>query len=342
MQKSFIGNGALEHLPMVLEKISPQNILIFTLKNSFAQFQPLLEEKLGTHSFFYYSDISPNTKAFEVEKALENITQPFDLIIAFGGGSVIDFAKLFKVTKDNSCSVEQCFHLKDNLESKTPLIAIPTTFGTGSEATQFAVVYINGEKFSLDTKKILPEFAIVDPKLSLNSPSYLKACSAMDAFAQAMESFWCVHSTKESEALSVKALELLHRHIVDYVNTADITVAEQVAQASHWAGEAINITRTTVAHALSYKITSLYGVPHGHAVALTLPKIFYHYLQAPPQSIQDPRGFTQFSQKMKTLMTTLNLSSSDEVIPYFTNLYNSIGLEYSISKLNINEVKTIV
>ncbi|MGL5720946.1 MAG: phosphonoacetaldehyde reductase [Brevinema sp.] len=342
MSEKFIGTKSLTQLPAVLEILSPHNILIFTLRKSFTQFKPMLEEKLGTYSFFYYSDISPNPKATEVEQALEKITQPYDLIIAFGGGSVIDFAKLFKVASDNFCSIKQCFQIKDQLKNKTPLIVIPTTFGTGSEATQFAVVYIDGEKHSLDSKTLLPDYAFVDPMLSLQSPPYLKACSAMDAFAQAIESFWSVHATQESDRLSLNALQLLHRYVIDCVQTPQIAVAEHIAQASHWAGEAINITRTTISHALSYKITSLYGIPHGHAVALTLPKVFFHHLQATPQSLQDPKSFEQFSQKMETLKKSLQITSLEEVIPYFTNLYNAIGLEYRINHLNITDIEAIV
>ena len=102
----------------------------------------------------------------------------YDLFIAIGGGSVIDFAKLCKYFS----------------KSDQTLVAIPTTAGTGSESTLFATYYENGKKASVDDSSILPNYVILDYKLLIGSPKYLKACSAIDAYCQAIESYWSLNS----------------------------------------------------------------------------------------------------------------------------------------------------
>jgi alcohol dehydrogenase class IV len=154
-----------------------------------------------------------------------------------------------------------------------PLIAIPTTSGTGTEATCFAVVYIDKTKYSLKHSSILPDYTIIDPTLTHAMPPLVTAATGMDALAQAIESYWGVKSTHESQAYAREAITLT----LAYLKAAcqnEVEARDAMSRAANLAGKAINLTETTACHAVSYPITSYFNVPHGHAVALTLASMF--------------------------------------------------------------------
>ena len=306
-QIEFVYRGAIENLSKIIESEKSKNVLVFTGKKSYENIKPLIEKELANCNITYYNNFSTNPKEEDLEFAISNLGQNFDIIIAVGGGSVIDFAKSYK------------YYLKSDLK----LIAIPTTCGTGSEATQFAVLYKNGEKLSLDNPSILPNYAIVDSQFVENNPKYLKACTAMDAFCQAIESYWAVKSTPLSREYAKQAIILCRDNIVDYVNTNDTETASKMMLASNIAGKAINISRTTAAHALSYKITSEYGIPHGHAVALCIPKLF---------------EINTANNEFKEILDIVTDNPTD----YFEKLYNLIGLNNNLCALGITDIKNII
>lgn len=306
-QIEFVYRGAIENLSKILDLEKSKKVLVFTGKKSFENIRQIFEKELIDCQKTYYNDFSTNPKEEDLKTAIKNLGQNFDIIIAIGGGSVIDFAKAYR------------YYLKSNLK----LVAIPTTCGTGSEATQFAVLYKNGEKVSLDDKSILPEYAIADSQFVENNPKYLKACTAMDAYCQAIESYWAVKSTSLSREYAKQAIILCKDNIMDYVNTNDIETAEKMMQASNIAGKAINISRTTAAHALSYKITSEYGIPHGHAVALSISNLF------------------EYNTKENKYSELKNLISN-ESNQYFYDLFDKIGIENNINKIGIKKLDYIV
>ena len=251
----FVGRGVVRHLSQQIKGC----VLVFTQNGVYKLFKDTLLPQLENVNVTFYTEISPNPKREEIKIAQDVLkNKKFDTIIAFGGGSVIDFAKAFRFYD----------------ERDIPLIAMPTTAGTGSQATQFAVVYINNQKTSLDSPKILPNITIADSQWVENAPIYTKASCAMDAYCQAIESFWAKAATTESRKYAIAAIELCRDNLIKAVNTNDAEANEKMVLAAHLAGKAINISRTTAAHALSYKITSKYGIPHGHAVALNIAGLF--------------------------------------------------------------------
>ena len=163
--------------------------------------------------------------------------------IAVGGGTVIDTTKL----------------VRDAVNSAAPFLAIPTTAGTGAETTRFAVYYDHGKKMSADDIRYLPTDVILIPEFAESQSAYQKASTEFDAYAQAVESLWAKGATEESKGYARKALELMANG--------------QQMLGSYWAGRAIDISRTTAAHAFSYYLTSHYGIPHGHAVYMVFEYI---------------------------------------------------------------------
>ena len=216
--------------------------------------------------------------AFSPNPVYEDVCAGVDLfrhsgcnaILAAGGGSALDVAKcikLFAPMDPGRNYLQQPFP-----DSDIPLIAIPTTAGTGSESTRHAVIYYNGEKQSVSYPGIVPDIVCLIPSVLADLPLYQKKCTLMDALCQAIESWWSVSATEESIEYSKVAIELIKNNWKGYIQSGKH--GDQILLASNYAGRAINIAATTAAHAMSYKLTSLYGIPHGHAVALAMIEVW--------------------------------------------------------------------
>ena len=195
---------------------------------------------------------SANPKVETVQGLLDGLSGETDAFVAIGGGTTIDTAKLLNFAVVAGMSVRELLSQKTAPESLLPFLAIPTTAGTGAEATRFAVCYDGEVKHSIDFEAIRPSDVAIVPEFSATLPAYQKASTNFDAYAQAVESLWAKGATAESKEYANRALELIE--------------AGNWPEASYWAGRAIDISRTTAAHALSYYLTSHYGIPHGHAV----------------------------------------------------------------------------
>lgn len=205
-----------------------------------------------------FGNFTPNPLYEEVLDGVEVFNNSgCDTILAVGGGSAIDVAKSIK------------FYSKSNAE----IIAIPTTSGTGSESTHFAVVYKEGIKQSVADQSLLPEYVVLDAGVLINVPMYTRKATMLDALCHSIESYWAKKATDESRAIAIKAIEGILKHKDSYLRNEEAGNAGML-KAANLAGQAINLTTTTAGHAMCYKITSLYGFAHGHAAALCLPEVW--------------------------------------------------------------------
>jgi len=216
-------------------------------------------------SVIHFTKSGSNLEEEEVEQAFNSFSRKNEsAIVAIGGGSVMDLAKAVI-----HCCIETSIAVPF-------FTAIPTTAGSGSEATHFAVVYRQKRKYSLAHPGLLPKLVVLDPALTYSLSLYQTAVSGMDAFAQAVESFWNVNATAESKQYASESILLWKESFLTAVGQPGSETRKKMLWASHLAGKAINITRTTGPHALSYYLTIRHGIPHGQAVALFLP-IFFLY-----------------------------------------------------------------
>ena len=202
--------------------------------------------------------------------------QFFDYTICIGGGSVIDFAKLVNIGLHNDQVFTNFPNHINEVEKGNKFIAIPTTSGSGTEATHFAVLYHNLKEFSISHKFLYPDVVFLDSTLTYSINSYQTAISGIDAFCQAIESYWSINSTEESLKYSLSSLKLILKFLHKAVNNNCRISKKNMIYASYLAGKAINISKTTGAHALSYFLTTNYNIPHGQAVALTIAE-WYSY-----------------------------------------------------------------
>jgi phosphonate metabolism-associated iron-containing alcohol dehydrogenase len=239
-----------------------------------------LEAKAG-RPLLIVDDIAPNPDIalLEVQTTrFANLSKAPDVVVALGGGSVIDSAKVFAAARGDFAAMDA--YLKKRAGADTikpwPLVAVPTTAGTGSEVTCWGTVWDNagGVKFSLAHPGLYPEFSIVDPDLMVGKPRDLTIQTGLDALSHSLESLWNRSANPVSMAHAVTAargvLATLPRLAEDLRNAE---LREGMARAATLAGFAFSNTKTAIAHSLSYPITLRHGVPHGIACSFSLPMI---------------------------------------------------------------------
>lgn len=309
MQKLIQGKGSLLLISSEALPAGTKKIFLIAGDHFFSHYSLDFLEGLEVVSFL---KSGPNVNAIEIEKAYAAYNAiNAEAIVAIGGGSVIDLGKSI---------LYRCIENKKKLPE---FVAIPTTAGSGSEATQFAVVYEGQKKVSWVNGQLLPGVAVLDPELTYSLSAYQTAVSGMDALAQAIESWWSLSSTDASKLFASAAIQLWMQYFLDAVNNPTEEVREKMQLAAHQAGKAINITRTTGPHALSYYLTARHQVPHGQAVSLFLP-LFFLYNQ--PQ------------QELCNLLKVKNEIAAKEFIQ---SVMKKAGLAISLKELGINRDSVI-
>lgn len=275
----------------------------------------------------------PNPDADDITRKLEIIGPLRErIILAVGGGSVIDTAKLIKSFHGSAHPVLSSLIAGAHppVPGAAPLLAIPTTAGSGSESTHFAVCYADGIKYSCAAPDLLPNACFLLPDLLHSMPARQRAISALDALCQGIESYWSVHSTEESRTDAANAISILWPALH---SGRESGVA--LSLGSNLAGRAINQSRTTAAHALSYPLTGRFGVPHGHAVALMLPGVFLANSRISQNDCADPRGPDFVKSRIDELAALLGENSPASAVRAFVSLVRSLGLETSAEDLGI-------
>lgn len=239
-----------------------------------------------------------------------------DFIVAVGGGSAIDTAKGIK------------YYAKSDIQ----ILAVPTTAGTGAEVTRFSVLYNNGDKESVRSYDIIPEYQVFDYTALKSLPYEQRAVTGLDAFAHAVEAYWSDDATKESRDYSVQALSLFKEHFAGYMN-GDENTFEPMMKCSELAGRAINIAQTTAAHAFSYKLHKIKGYWHGHAVAICLIYIWQYMKQNGDESllslISDVETVSGYNpDSLKKLLTDLGLNITLEMtVDEFDETVNGVNVD---------------
>ena len=342
----FIENGSIKNLKRILKENNFKNIFYITGNSPLEQdnvdkIQFIIENEC---KFFHFNDIAPTPTVEGIKKALNLFKKGnYDLILAMGGGSVLDIGKSVSILSTNKGEIKDFLLKKLKIKRKgTPLILIPTTAGTGSEATHFAVIFIEKTKYSLADPKILhADYAIVDPELTYSLPKRVTAYTGMDALSQGIESYWNINSTDESKEYAKKAIELVMNNLLKAVHNPNEESRYNMALAANYAGKAINITKTTACHAISYPITSCFNVPHGHAVALTLPSMIVFNSRVNENDVLDTRGVEYVKNIMSKLVSIIGVSSFIETKEKIKNLMVDIELEIKLQDLGIKSQEDI-
>ena len=193
-------------------------------------------------------------------------------IVAVGGGAILDTAKILALAFATGRTPGQLAADVPADIAPPPVFAFPTTAGSGAEATHFAVAYKDRVKKSIGHLRVRPARVALVPEFTYSLSPYQAACTGFDAVSQAIESLWARGATDESRAFARRAIECLGR-LDKAVADPDPATREAMQRGAYWSGRAIDISKTTAAHALSYLLTARHGVPHGHAVAMVFPYV---------------------------------------------------------------------
>jgi alcohol dehydrogenase len=218
-------------------------------------------------------------------RQIENIAEAvagleIELIVAIGGGSIVDTAKVLAalLCEENGEILRELREAKPTkIRRAIPVCAIPTTAGSGAECTQFATVWDLAEKkkYSLESPKILPEYVILDAALTLSLPQEQTLFTGMDALSHAVECLWNKSQNPLAIAYAKEAIDLISENLECVLKEPkNIAARAKMQSAAFLAGQAISITKTAIAHAISYPLTYRYGVPHGLACSFSIPAIF--------------------------------------------------------------------
>lgn len=337
----FFGEQSLDKLKEILNAKKHGSVLLVTGKESYeACGAPrLLSSALSGRRVIRLTDFETNPQKSDVERFLANSNSlNFTAIIAVGGGSVIDIAKLIKCFLTKKTTVDDYLYKNAHLDvSSIDLYVVPTTAGSGSEATHFAVLYDQKIKFSVAHPDLLPDAVWIVPNLLVSVPDDIAASAALDAFCQGVESYWSIHSTEESKKLASEAIKEAWGNMLPAVVDKNSEALAAMGHASHLAGKAINITKTTAPHAISYALTAHFGPSHGHAVALVLPEIFQFNADVTEDDIIDSRGVCYVQETLKEIAAMLGFVSIIDAASAMKQRMCDLGLPTSLRQVGVVE-----
>ena len=284
------GGGTLDALPAIVA--SRRTVLVAFPEAAALGHLDAVRRRLGGALAGVVDDIEPNPDVVHLRDLHARFWRDYgscDAIVAMGGGSTLDTAKVLAVTPPSGDFDD----LVARLAEGTPfapgrtkaLIAIPTTAGTGSEVTPWATVWdrASGRKHSLHLRETWPEAAIVDPALTASAPHAITLQSGLDALSHALEAIWNVNANAVSDTLAIAAARRMLRTLPRLAGQLDdASLREQASLAALGAGLAFSNTRTALAHSISYEMTLRHGVAHGIACSFTLPLVLERALGRRP------------------------------------------------------------
>lgn len=279
-QDITVGKGSLAKLSEIAKKLGGSHAFIISgphlakmgLVEKAADYLKTVDIKTDA-----FTEIEANPSVATVEKATEKFKESgADFIVAFGGGSPMDVAKAVGVVAKYGGSITEYEGAHKVPGPIIPLIAIPTTAGTGSEVTAFSVITDHSRDYKLTvfSYELLPAYAILDAELITTAPASVAAACGIDAFIHAEEAYISTAASPFSDAMAEKAMALIGKNIRRFVaNRGDMEAAEAMMVGSLFAGIAFSFARLGNVHAMSHPVSAFFDVPHGVANAVLLPVV---------------------------------------------------------------------
>lgn len=337
----FLGPGSVRQLSQAIARFGFRRILVVTDK-------PLLElgvpngtlEALaaaGTDTVIY-DGVLPDPTEQVVDAGIDIFKREgCDSVLAFGGGSSIDAAKVIALAAANDCRAQDCIGAGKCKKPAIPLFAIPTTAGTGSEGTLVAVISNNEthEKGGVIDTSMIPRAAALDPEIMRGLPQHITAATGMDALTHAIESYINRWGDENTDYYGLAACKLVFDNLAEACANGDnLAAREAMALASYYGGLAITNALVGYVHAISHNMGAKYGVPHGLGNAMVLPHVMELMREVSAPKFADiavhcglgdrGEGDTALAQKLIDRVRALN----DEIgIPRTTDVIEKDGIE---------------
>lgn len=266
----------------VLSNYSLQGKILLITSRSFSKSNVVASyQALMAHcDVILFDKVSPNPDVSQIKDLVEKFSHhEFDTIIALGGGSVLDTAKVLSLwLRMKQLDFERLLDANTSDIHKIPVVAIPTTAGTGAEVTPFATVWDSEQQKKFSISNVKPAHAILDAELTQTLPRQETLYSALDALSHSLESLWNTNCTEESKQYAGASIGLICDALpVVLEKPTDLESRRKLQIAATQAGLAISTTKTAIAHAISYPFTLLYNVPHGLACSFTLSEIIRRF-----------------------------------------------------------------
>ena len=283
--KLLKGAGAIKELPKTVKELGYNNVLVVTDKGLMGLhlLDSMFEElKNNDIAYVVYDGVQPNPTIDNIEEAKNlYIGNGCQAIIAFGGGSPMDCAKACgaRIARPNTEIPKMRGQLK--VLKKIPMLfAVPTTAGTGSEATLAAVVSNpkTHEKNAINDPVLRPKYAVLDPELTVGLPPHITSTTGMDALTHAVEAYIGQSNTADTEEKALKATKMIFKNLeTAYADGKNLEARENMLVASYYAGVAFTRAYVGYVHAIAHNLGGMYGIPHGLANAVILPYILEYF-----------------------------------------------------------------
>ena len=257
--------------------------------------------------------------------------------MAIGGGAVLDYAKIANILNETDNLKFQIINAKYMIKKRRPLLAIPTTAGSGAEVTANGVIYIEKIKYSVENKSLVPDYFLLIPELVIGLKRNLKSSAGFDAIAQSIESLLSKKSNTKSVKHATKSLKFSLANYIDHIKNPSLENTFKMCLAANFSGKAISISKTTAPHALSYPFTSHFGINHGHAVSLT----FNDFLKFNFENIQYADCNFNLKERYKILFNLTKTSNIKELDLFIKNIKKKANLESNLKKLKVDINKSL-
>lgn len=335
--KLITGEGALASLANELLRLNINAPAIITDKGvSQSGALSHVTNVLNCECPIVIDDILPEPEISIIEQRLARLKQhKVDGIIAVGGGSAIDSAKVLAATFDYTGNIAELFGENLVAGRTLPIIAIPTTAGTGSEVTNIAILAdpIAQVKKGIVSDFLLPDVAIVTPEMTLSCPKHITAASGVDAFVHALEAYLSVNASPITDALASKAMTLIfHSLPLAYANGHDVKAREDMATGSLMAGLAFGNAGVGAVHALAYPLGGRFHLSHGMSNAVMLPHVMRWNIGACQQRFVDVAGFLHLPISDKT-----QLEIANQVVDAIEALCRKVEIPATLRDFDISE-----
>lgn len=326
----IFGNGRISEISDVVKKVGGSKGLLvlpeYFVKNGTAD---KIKSLSGGTVAEIFTSVSPNPDVTEVDNCADVIRKNnIDFVIAAGGGSIMDCAKAAATVSTIDDTIRSYHGTGKSLpNTKLPLIAVPTTSGTGSEVTCVAVLTDreNGKKAPIVCDNFFPDYAVIDPELTYSVPPYITASTGLDVLCHAIEGFWSKGHQPICDACAIYSADIVFKYVLKAFYEPDNAEArEKMAEASVIAGLAFTLPKTTSSHACSFPLTNIYHIPHGEACALTLDYFARINKDAENGRIQE------FAKK-------LGFENVDDMADRIVELKKEMGLRCDLKEFNLSD-----
>lgn len=328
----IFGDNKIQELVNILRERSYKKAIIITtnhfVKNGLVK--DLIKDSQGT-IIDYFNEVEKNPTVENVNQCSRKIKEvEADCVVALGGGSIMDCAKAAATLALTDDKIEKYHGTKEQIPKKhIPLIAIPTTSGTGSEVTCVSVLTNKetGKKLPIASEGFYPNLAIIDPALTYSMPPYITAVTGIDALCHSLEAFWSKNHQPICDALALYSCELIFKYLYKaFSNPSDKIARQKMSEASLIAGLAFSIPKTTSSHACSYPLTNIYNIPHGEACGLTID-----YFARINKDVEDGR-LDDFARK-------LGFKDTDHMADEIYELKIKMGLRVDLKDFDLDDNK---